>query len=122
MINSAHRISNELENAQAAFVKPMLGALDTLWQAADANSSNREVLKSVFESFRLSCRVFYSLNALGLTEVKTIFYGAFLITGLAFGVECCEPLGEHIDHLISFYAIQSLSHGFMVELFGVQWR
>lgn len=71
LVSFTCRISSELENAQSAFVKPMLGALDILWQAANANSNNREVLKSVFESFRLSCRVFYSLNALGLTEVRT---------------------------------------------------
>ncbi|GMH45111.1 hypothetical protein BSKO_13068 [Bryopsis sp. KO-2023] len=62
-------ISNELIKAQDAFVKPLLQVMDVLFRGVDTHAHNLENLKLCMESIRLCCRIFYSLNALGLTEL-----------------------------------------------------
>jgi len=70
-------LSNELEYCQQA-VKPLLAALQRVTAAlpAVAAGGNGAALRTLLSSARLACRVFYSLNSPGLTEVSRKMHGA----------------------------------------------
>lgn len=65
-------LSKELEYCQQA-VKPLLAALQRTTAALPAAAVNAAAdaapLRLLLSSARLACRVFYSLNSPGLTEV-----------------------------------------------------
>lgn len=60
---------HELEQTQNAFAPPLLATFLKLRPQVDSLQSNPEALRVVLSSVRLCCRIFYSLNSPGLTEV-----------------------------------------------------
>lgn len=65
-------LSNELEYCQQT-IKPLLAALQRVTSALPTAAANGDAaaLRTLLSSARLACRVFFSLNSPGLTEVHS---------------------------------------------------
>lgn len=61
------QVSNDLEVSQRGMLKPLLSALRFL--NTQLTTSNKQQLEGVCSCVRLIFRIFYSLNAFGITEV-----------------------------------------------------
>ncbi|CAD7697690.1 unnamed protein product [Ostreobium quekettii] len=61
-------VSQDLELSQKFFLKPLLAIMKDLAPQAKLYQQTPDALKVVMSCIRLCCRIFYSLNTLGLTE------------------------------------------------------
>ena len=64
-------LSEELRYCQGLTQQPLLDKLRSLRLALLAAATNADALRPLMASIRLICRIFYSLNSLGLTDVRT---------------------------------------------------
>ncbi len=63
-------LSEELTYCQGLTQQPLLDKLRSLRGALPAAGTNAEALRPLIAGIRLVCRIFYSLNSLGLTDVR----------------------------------------------------
>ncbi len=63
-------LSEELRYCQGLTQQPLLDKLRSLRASLPAAATNADVLRPLMASIRLICRIFYSLNSLGLTDVR----------------------------------------------------
>ena len=61
-------MSQELDFSQREFSRPMLDLLKVIRGQVEASVGNAEALRPLLMCVRLVCRIFYSLNAFGLSE------------------------------------------------------
>ena len=62
-------VSEELTYCQGQIQQPLLEKLVAIRAALAGAASDAEALRPLMASARFACRIFYSLNSLGLTEV-----------------------------------------------------
>lgn len=65
----SENISNELGMAQRELLKPLFDVLKRLMEFLNSEESTKEMIETVVKCIKLVCRIFYSLNIFGLTEV-----------------------------------------------------
>ena len=63
-------LSEELTYCQGLTQQPLLDKLRALRAALPAAATNADALRPLMAGIRLVCRIFYSLNSLGLTDVR----------------------------------------------------
>ena len=63
-------LSEELTYCQGLTQQPLLDKLRSLRAALPAAGTSPEALRPLMAGIRLICRIFYSLNSLGLTDVR----------------------------------------------------
>ena len=70
---------NEYGECQNIILGPCLAMLQKLRQQLEAPGASPEVLKQVLACLRLIARIFYSLNGMGLTEVRRAGHDVMLV-------------------------------------------
>lgn len=63
-------VSEELQYCQALVQQPLLESLVAIRGHMVAAAANPDALRPLLASARFACRIFYSLNSLGLTDVR----------------------------------------------------
>lgn len=80
-------VSEELKYCQGLMEQPLLEKVVAIRAALPGAAGNAEALRPLLASARFACRIFYSLNSLGLTEVRPIR----TIEGLGFTILRFRP-------------------------------
>ena len=64
-------VSEELKYCQGLMEQPLREKVAAIRGALPGAAANVEALRPLLASARFACRIFYSLNSLGLTEVRS---------------------------------------------------
>jgi hypothetical protein len=67
-MNVRQAVSQELDFSQREFSRPILDLLKVIRGQVEASVGNAEALRPLLLCARLVCRIFFSLNAFGLSE------------------------------------------------------
>lgn len=106
-------VSEELKYCQGLIQEPLLEKLVAIRGALAGAATNAEALRPLMASARFACRIFYSLNSLGLTEVRPARGNIplfFEMSPIIYGVFCGDTDPRHLQASADYVRVCRSKH------------